>query len=524
MVLPSANNGFGGMGDPFLDLKPGANQGLTQDVWPREYPQTQLWRRYYGRGIDLVAIENAMRSAQVGLMGNITDLAHEVRGTDPHLVSVLGKRIGAITCAPRRLDPARGPDVDLDLARDAVETVNLVLRKIPNFSNKLYTLAWALYFGRGALEIHWQPCTPFGEAPFTIKWMPVELRFIPQRNLSFGPERELRIIDPTRAQGYFRNTDGVAIRDYPGKFITWTPQLFGELPEREGLAPGALYWSFFKRFTWRMRMMLTELFGIPWRIVSAKEGATVGFDQLQSARAAAEALGAETTAQLAPGINLDVVMPKDTMSQFFGMTSQEVNAEMSKYVLGQTGTTDGGATGMASDMGKMMKGEQNEIATRDAGDLDEVLTDQLIRFIALVNWGPEAAELYRPQMVIDVSPPRDRVSDLANAKTASSMGVPVSVAEVREIAGLRVPEEGEELVKPPASPIPGAPGEGGDVPPPPPKPGASDPPVNEGEQVEAARALRTMLEANGDTDGLAELAILEKAAKRARLAPAFGGW
>jgi phage gp29-like protein len=252
---------------PYVNDVTVSPRDLRADVVPRTMPTTALWRRNYGRGIDLSAIQNAISSAEVGLMADLTDLSTESSQTDPHLSSQMLKRIGAVATAPWNLDPARGPDTDKALALEAQTVMHSVVRKIPSFTERIFDLGWALFDGRAAQEIHWASVLPIGKPPFQIRWLPVDLRWLHPRTLSFGPERELRVIDPTRDRGYFQNTDGFALDDYPGKFLQWMPRLFRELPEREGLAPRCLYWSFFKRFSWRYRMILTELFGIPWRIV-----------------------------------------------------------------------------------------------------------------------------------------------------------------------------------------------------------------------------------------------------------------
>ena len=97
----------------------------------------------------------------------------------------------------------------------------------------------------------------------SVNWMIKDLGWIHPRRLHFGPERELRVYDDLVAGNFAEH--GIALRDERLKFIHWTPQLFGDYPEREGLARRALYWSFFKRFSARERMILLELFGKPWR-------------------------------------------------------------------------------------------------------------------------------------------------------------------------------------------------------------------------------------------------------------------
>jgi phage gp29-like protein len=436
------------------------SRSLSADVYPRTVQLRSLWRRYYGHGLDLIAIEQATKSAEVGLMADITDLESESRGIDPNMASAMSKRAGILARAPANLVPARGPDVDKAKAALAVEAMHAALAKIPYLRLRLRSLAWALFYGRGALELHWEPlAVPLGTAPFQLKWLPTEVRPIPKRNLSFGTQRELRLVDPNYLQGMFAN-DGVALDDYPAKFLTWLPELFGELPEREGLGPPCMYWSFFKRFDWRMRMKLTELVGIPWRIVTAKGGAeaNVSPDQLKAAFNAASALGAETTAQFDPGIELDVEFPGENTGALFHMNSEDIDKQINKLILWTSGTMDASPTGLGSSTTTELRNEQLSMHQGDCEEFAEVLTHQLITYLALVNWGPEATALYKPKLELDAQKPRDRKTELDIVGKAVSMGVKVAVDEARSIAGLRAPEEDEEVIQR-AAPVAGAPGD-----------------------------------------------------------------
>lgn len=420
-------------------------------VIPRRITRSQEQRRYYGRNVDLAAIEAAVHAATVGLMADMTDLSTEAMGVDPHLSSVLGKRFGALLVASRRVKPASGAGIDKNMALQAARSIEAAFARCATMPQAIFDTAWALFDGRAAHEVHWGSCAGIGEGPFRIRWAPEELAWVHPRLVSFGRERELRYIDPNRAQGNFSSTDGFAFRDIPFKFLTWTPRLFREYPEREGLAPRCNYWSFFKRFSWRHRMLLTEIFGVPWRIVSAVD-MSVGWDQLAAAADAAEALGAETTAQLDPGVKMEVVHPDGNTGALFQMTSADVDAQLSKLIVGQGGTTDGAPSGMNSDQTRVMKDEQIMIAMRDCLGLGPVWTE-FARWIATLNWGEEAAALYTPSVEFDASPQRDRKADLDVISQVVSMRVPVPVDEARSAAGLRAPEPGEPVLEPPAAPV-----------------------------------------------------------------------
>lgn len=441
-------------------------------VVPTRVTTQDLSRRYYGRGIDLRAIEAAIRSAEIGLMSDLTDLTGEAANNDPSLLSALGKRVLVVNDSPWRLDAARTMDAkDKQWALDMAAALTTVVKHIPRFLRTLRALMWGIYNGRSAAEIHWDRAPTFmsvGRA--RLSWIPVGLTWIHPRNLSFGPTREVRWIEPNSARGYF-NTDGFALDDLPGKFLHWEPQLFNEQPEREGLGPRCAYWSFFKRFSWRMRMLLTELFGIPWRIITAGKDAIVGKDALRSAKAQAEALGAETTAVLEQGLDLEVVMPNGDTGQLFAMNGDDVDRQLTALILGNVGTTYGAPAGLNSNTVGVMKGEQNSIAKADLGELGEVMTD-LLRWIVMVNQGPEAAHLLTPSFCLPGGdPPRDRKMDMDLAERASKVGVAVAQAQIREICDVRVPEPGEPLIEPPAAPTFGF---GGDQPPAKKKPDAKD--------------------------------------------------
>lgn len=419
---------------------------LRLDVFPREVRTRWLYRRYYGRGIDLAAIENALRGAEVGLMADITDLAIEARQADPHLASVLQQRINPLVTAQRHVKAASSFDVDKKKARDAATSMAAAIAMIPRWSAAIRRAAWALFFGRSAQELHWDVLPePIGIAPFQIRWLPVEIRNIPPRHLSFGTQRDLKVIDPTRLRGYFQD-EGDTLDDYPGKFLTWMPEIFNETREREGLAPPSMYWAFFKRFSWRMRMLLTEIFGIPWRVVKAKDP-TVGDDELDDAAKQAQRLGAETTAKLSPGIDLDVVTPPKDVGQLFSMSGDDIDKQMSKLVLTTSSTTDAQPTGLGANTTSTLRDEKILVNVTDADALAEELTEQMIFYIALVNWGPEAAQIYTPTYELDASLPKDRGKELDIVDKSVSMGISCSIDHARSVAGIPTPGPDEPLLR-----------------------------------------------------------------------------
>ena len=420
---------------------------LEESIFTGVVPRTEVFNRIYqGRNIDLDRIEAAIRWSEVGVMGPMADLSRETLHNDPTLSGYVQKRIGNLAVVDYDITPAAGGGIDPDLAKTIADDVRTAFRGIEGFRQAIYDLGWGVWDGRAAQEIQWRYVG--GPRP----WNPQRLDWIHPGRLVFGPERELRVKERGRQTGYF-HPDGPALRDMPGKFIWWLPRMFGDYPEREGLAPRCLYWSFFKRFSWRHRMILTELFGIPWRIVETDREAPVQGDAITKALATAEALGSQTAAAFLPGQKLRVEAPHPESGTLFGMTSDEVNAELAKLVLLQTGTTTSDANRASA---VVASAQQDLVFMRDGNGVSERIKTQLVDVYVELNWGADRL-VYAPTFTLRTQPPRDRIADLTRIEKVISFGVDVAEAEIREASGLRKPMDNEPVIRRTSDPTTGAP-------------------------------------------------------------------
>lgn len=428
---------------------------LTENV-TKQISAARTQRRHFGRTISMDRIELALRSAYNGSMQDLTDLSRETIDTDPHLASVLNKRFGALASLPWEVVPAAGFGVDVEKARFYADVVTEQLKSMRNLRRSLLQLAWGLFDGRSALELQWTQVRQGmrGQAG-TVQLALDRTDWIHPRRLSFGPTRELRATDEIfQYLGNFSKY-GLALQDVPYKFVYWTPQLFGEYPEREGLSPRCLYWSFFKRFGARERMILMELFGKPWRIISVDEDAQVSDDDLANADATVDNLGAAFTARLPRGLNLEVVQPGDTAGNVHGEVIAESDKQISKLVLGQTATTDAVSTGMNNSTANVMQDEQLMILTRDARELSEVIEEFITDAIVAINFGP-AETIHAPHFVLRSDLPITRKDEIARLQGALTAGMSIAVAEAYEVSGFRRPHDDEAIIRieqPPTSPL-----------------------------------------------------------------------
>jgi phage gp29-like protein len=322
------------------------------------------YRNMFGASLSMDRINNAILSAYRGEMDQLTDLSRETIDTDPHLASVLQKRFANVSTLPWAVIPASGHGVDKDKANFYADIVREQIQNLQNFRQILRQNAWALFDGRCASENIWIPIANGQRIEGGKRvWIALDkINWIHPRLLNFNDRRDLVISDGSYGYFYWGRNDGITLNEDTlkahglwGKFNWWMPQLFGEYPEREGLAIRCLYWSFFKRFAARDRLILLELFGKPLRYLEVDEDSTASEEDLEAARTNADAMGSYFSAQMPRGVHMKFFSPGELAGQNYENAIQTSNSELSKLVLGQIGTTDGVKAGLNSSTAIVMQ-------------------------------------------------------------------------------------------------------------------------------------------------------------------------
>jgi phage gp29-like protein len=421
-----------------------ANPGVMPDatVLGKHYfqaaiPQQENYRTHFGKSLDLQKIDYAIRSANNGLMRPMTDLARETVSLDGHLCAILQKRLNRLAALDHDVQPAAGPNVDPGKAEAYATFVRAQLENIPRFRDAITDLAWGVFDGRAASELDWR--AQGGE------WHVLGLNWIHARRLSFGPNRDLRVVDSGRETSGFPDI-GFPLERVPYKFVIYRPRIFGDYQEREGLAPRMLYWSFFQRFGTRERMALLELFGRPWRIVKPIPGENVNIEAMNTAFDAIKNLGSHNTARLPPGMDVDIHAPFTGAGQVSDAAIDHATKVLSKLVLGSTGTTDAVSTGLGSSVGDAHLSEEDLVIWSDARRLGEAIEDQLTDAIIAVNFGPDQLD-HAPRFLFRTEAPLDREGEAKRIGSAIDLGLDVALDEAREKLGIRELKTGEPYLR-----------------------------------------------------------------------------
>lgn len=405
---------------------------MQREYFAGRIPFNEQWRPYFGRSLDLTRIEQAIIAANHGRMSYMTDLARETIMLDSHVSALLQKRLNRLGALKWQLTPAAGPGIDEGRAKARCEEVRENLAMIPGFADFLIDMAWGNFDGRAASEIEW------------FRWgrsyRARQLHWIHPRRLCFGPDRDVRVLDPMRQTGNFMDV-GFPIEAVPCKFVVYKPRLFGDYQEREGLAPRTLYWSFFSRLGRREQLELMEIFGKPWRImkpaINAPGGMVVGnIDTYNTAFQALTMLGFQNTARMPPGVDVQIVQPEQGAGQVHNDVIKDCRDVLTKLFVGGIASTEASNTGLGSNTAKVHADELDLIIASDARRIQQCVEDQLTDAIIIANYGPGEA-VYAPTFVINTEAQTDKTEEGVRAKNALDIGLRIAEEELRERLGYR---------------------------------------------------------------------------------------
>lgn len=414
----------------------------TSRLFGGRVPESEQFRRYFGRAVNAATIENALTAAHCGYLRDLVDLGKETLGVDGHLASVVGRRIRSVATLPVHFEPATGDGINDRTAETIARFVQAQWDYVPNPALVLTSITWGLYDGRSCQEKIWRelPAVVGSDSP---KWGIGSIAWVHPRRLALGPQREIRIRDDVWSWGQFEPR-GFDTSSAPEKFITFAPRLFNDYPEREGLLPRALYFPWFKRFTYRERLALMEVYGKPWRQIEVMPDAQVTPEDLDSARAHAEQLGGNAVGALGRGLRLVYDQPEKGAGEIHERLIQDIDDELSKLVLGVTRTTDAASDGLGGQQSRVHQDSEEMVFRSDCVAISDVLTEQFAVDLVRLNWG-ESMLAYAPRAVVVYQPPEDPRTAAEVTRVAVTVG-PVRRDEAYKRLGFTVPSPDDDVI------------------------------------------------------------------------------
>lgn len=406
---------------------PVTSRQLTEEfAAPVSASLRSVWTESVVSGLDPVSLAQVLRQAAHGYPDRFFALAEEMEERDLHYKSVLSTRKLAITGIEPIVVAASNSAEDEKIAQDVREMIAM-----PDFVDDYITdLLDGVAKGYSLVETIWDRQARL--------WYPKAFKWRDPRHFVLDriDGRTLRMKDPSSAIG---------VDLPPFKFSIHRPKLKSGLPIRAGLARLAAWAFLFKSFSLKDWMAFLEVYGMPLRV--GKFGRGSSHDDRRVLLQAVRDISIDAAAIIPKEMEIEFVeVSGGTGNGLFSAKAEYLDKQVSKGVLGQTMSTDDGAS---LSQATVHENVRHDIARADARQTAVTANRDLIRPYVDLNYGPR--DKY-PVLVIPVVEGED-VKALAEViSRLVPLGLEIDMAEVRERVGFEEPKEGARLLRPAAAP------------------------------------------------------------------------
>ncbi|HJB65197.1 MAG TPA: DUF935 domain-containing protein [Candidatus Mailhella merdavium] len=347
------------------------------------------------------------------------ELAEEMEEKDLHYRSVLSTRKLQVAGLPIQVEAASDSAEDVkaaDLVRDVLSSgiVASAMQDILDAVGKGYSVCEIMWNTEGR---NWYP--------FALEWRDPRW-FVFDR------------LDGTTLR--LKGENGLPEALAPAKFITHIHKSKSGLPIRGGLARPVAWYYLFKNFDIKSWVQFAQVFGFPLRL--GRYGADATGEQREVLLRAVRSIAQDAAAIIPDTMQIEFQATNaNGNAQLFKTLAEYFDKQISKVVLGQTGTTDTGQhVGTANAHEKV----REDIEASDAMQLSATLTRDLARPLVDLNLGPR-----KRYPVIRVA--REEAEDVTAlvdnvVKLAAVAPKLVEVSVIRDKLGVPEPAPGADVI------------------------------------------------------------------------------
>lgn len=378
-------------------------------------------------------------------------LLADVAEREWHYRGVLSQRRAALAQLPITVEPYSDKAEHVDQA----DFIRRIVEE-PDFTLARFELGDALDKGMAFGNLVWETSEK--------QWMPKAIKL---RNPGFFRYDRTDLETPL-----LLDAQGQPQPLAPYCWIVHRARLNSGIPIRDGLGRAAVWAWMFKNFSIKSWQIFLDRYGMPIRTGSFPANASRA--ERAQLLAALRNIGRDAAAIIPEGMKVEFTKADGGTGggAAFKENATYFDEQLSKLVLGQTGTTDASKGGYA--VGRVHEGVKDSIALYDGLMLSMTLNRDLVRPAIDLNHGPQ--EGY-PLVKIGLGEQKNVELLLKSIPGYVNLGLPVEASQVYPMLGLTEPAKGRDVVllKPAARPQqPGA--EPGGPPSPEEEPRADAPP------------------------------------------------
>lgn len=375
---------------------------------------------YPSDDLDPVRLASILRAADQGDPTQFLELAEIIEERDPHYLGVLGTRKRSVSQIEITVKPASDSARDIEMADMITEWLDR-----GELVSELFHILDAIGKGYSFTEIMWD--TSEGQ------WRPSRLEYRDPRWFQFD-RHDLKTPMQLDENGQVRPLE-------PYKFIYAQMTAKSGLPIRSGLARVAAWGWLFKAFTARDWAIFAATFGQPLRIGKWGAGASEA-DKITLFNAVANIAG-DCAVIIPDSMDIELVEAKNTNSSgdLYLKRVDHLDQQISKAVLGQTGTTDSVVGGLGSN--KEHREVQEDIEKADAAALAAILNRDLIRPWIDLEFGPQTKY---PTLVIARPEAEDLRAEAEIFSILVEAGLAIKAEQAYNRFGWEKPAEGDVVL------------------------------------------------------------------------------
>lgn len=387
---------------------------------------------YPADGLNPIRLAEILRGADMGVPLRYFELAEAIEERDPHYVGVLGIRKRQVAQVDVTVVAASEDRVDVELADMVREWLDR-----DELEDEKFDILDAVGKGDSFTEIVWD--TSEGQ------WRPTRLEWRDPRWFEYD-RRDGRT--PLLRGGESGSSTSIPLE--PFKFIRHTVKAKSGLPVRSGIARIAAWGWMFKAFTQRDWAIFAQTYGQPVRIGKFGPSSSES-DRATLFRAVANIAG-DMAAIIPESMTIDFVESANVGagSDLYERRADWLDRQISKAVLGQTGTTDSKSGGIGDGGNNVHNDVREDIERADCRGLAATLNRDLVRPWVMLERGPQRRY---PRIKIERPKAEDLVQLADSLSKLVPLGLRVSAGEVRDKYSLSEPAEGEELLQRPQSQV-----------------------------------------------------------------------